>query len=96
MNFGRYLPTLGRAVHPAIALGDISIEIVAAEHDLKCPRAADQTREPFQRSAAGTGPTPSSGLPNKALCRLAELVTNAARAAANLGDAQDWRERQAQ
>jgi hypothetical protein len=30
-----------RAVRPAIALGDISIEIVAAEHDLKCPRAAD-------------------------------------------------------
>src|ERR1700688_3631551 len=41
-----------RAVHPAIALGDISIEIVAAEHDLKCARAADQAREPFQRSAA--------------------------------------------
>jgi hypothetical protein len=31
---------------------DISIEIVAAEHDLKCARAADQAREPFQRSAA--------------------------------------------
>src|SRR5208283_1107961 len=41
-----------RAVHPAIALGDISIEIVAAEDDLKCARAADQAREPFQRSAA--------------------------------------------
>ena len=40
------------AVHPAITLGDISIEIVTAKHDLKCPRAADQTREPFQRSAA--------------------------------------------
>ena len=25
---------------------------VAAEHDLKCARAADQAREPFQRSAA--------------------------------------------
>src|ERR1700677_3864381 len=41
-----------RAVHPAIALGDIRIEIVAAENDLKSPRAADQAREPFQRSAA--------------------------------------------
>src|SRR5277367_7126989 len=40
-----------RAVHPAIALGDISIEIVAAEDDLKCARAADQAREPFQRAA---------------------------------------------
>src|SRR5579863_872365 len=30
-----------RAVHPAIALGDISIEIVAAQDDLKCARAAD-------------------------------------------------------
>lgn len=38
-----------RAVHPAIALGDISIEIVAAKHDLKCPRAPDQTREPRLR-----------------------------------------------
>src|ERR1700682_6443690 len=41
-----------RAVHPAIALGDIGIEIVAAEDDLKGARAADQAREPFQRSAA--------------------------------------------
>src|ERR1700722_6070245 len=41
-----------RAVHPAIALGDISVEVVTAEHDLKCPRAADQARQPFQRSAA--------------------------------------------
>src|SRR5580693_7917316 len=30
-----------RAVHPAIAIGDISIEIVAAEDALKCARAAD-------------------------------------------------------
>ncbi len=41
-----------RAVHPAVTLRDISIEVVTAKHDLKCPRAADQTREPFQRSAA--------------------------------------------
>jgi hypothetical protein len=41
-----------RAVHSAIALGDIRIEIVAAEDDFKCARAADQAREPFQRSAA--------------------------------------------
>ena len=41
-----------RAVHPAIALGDISVEVVAAKHDLKCPRAADQTRKPLQSSAA--------------------------------------------
>src|ERR1700745_4415300 len=41
-----------RAVHPAIALRDIGIEIVAAEYDLECPRSADQAREPFQRSAA--------------------------------------------
>jgi hypothetical protein len=42
-----------RAVHPAIAFGDISIEIVAAEDDLKYARTADQAREPFQRSAPG-------------------------------------------
>ena len=41
-----------RAVYPAIAFSDISIEIVAAEHDLKRARAADQARQPFQRSAA--------------------------------------------
>src|SRR5580704_7463191 len=41
-----------RAVHPAISLGDISIEIVTAKDDLKRARAAYQTREPFQRSAA--------------------------------------------
>src|ERR1700675_2038622 len=40
-----------RAVHPTIALGDISIEIVAAEDDLECTRAADQAWEPFQCSA---------------------------------------------
>jgi tetratricopeptide (TPR) repeat protein len=33
-----------RPVHPAIALGDISVKVVTAKHDLKCPRAADQTR----------------------------------------------------
>src|SRR5262249_11171015 len=41
-----------RAVHPAISLSDISVEVVAAQHDLKCPRAADQTWEPLQSSAA--------------------------------------------
>ena len=41
-----------RAVHPSITLGDISIEIVAAEHDLKRPRAANHAREPFKSSAA--------------------------------------------
>src|ERR1700733_4770151 len=41
-----------RAVHPTISLSDISIEIVAAEHDLERPRAAHQAREPLQSSAA--------------------------------------------
>src|SRR5271170_3207477 len=35
-----------RAVHPAITLGDISIEIVSAENELKRARAADQARKP--------------------------------------------------
>jgi len=35
-----------------LKLGDISIEIVGAEHDLKCARAADQAREPLQCCAA--------------------------------------------
>jgi hypothetical protein len=40
-----------RAVHPAVALCDIRIEIVAAEDDLKCARATNQAREPFEGSA---------------------------------------------
>jgi hypothetical protein len=36
------------AVYPAIALGDIGIEVVGAEYDLKRPRAADQSGEPFE------------------------------------------------
>src|ERR1700731_2080851 len=93
-----------RAVHPAIALGDISIEIVAAEDDLKCARAADQSREPFQRSAARDqsdaylgvaeyGPLPAG---EAHVAGQHELVTDAACAAANLGDAHDWRGREAQ
>src|SRR6202045_3994362 len=93
-----------RAVHPAIALGDISIEIVAAEDDLKCARAADQTREPFQRSAArdqsdaDLGVAEQGALPagETHVAGQHELVTDAARAAANLGDAHDWRGREAQ
>jgi hypothetical protein len=37
---------------PSIALGDISIEIVTTEDYLKCARAADQARKPFQRASA--------------------------------------------
>src|SRR5580700_6859525 len=93
-----------RAVHPAITLGDVSVEIVAAEDDLKCARAADQTREPFQRSAArdqsdadlrlaeyGALPAGEAHVTGQH-----ELVTDAARAAANLRDAHDWRGREAQ
>jgi len=50
------------AVHPAIALDDISIEIVAAEHDLKCARAADQARELSRRSAARDLPDADLGV----------------------------------
>ena len=92
-----------RAVHPSIALGDISIEIVAAEHDLKCARAADQAREPFQRSAArdqsdaDLGVAEEGALPagEAHVAGQHELVTDAARAAANIGDAHDWRGREA-
>src|SRR5579862_5535951 len=41
-----------RAVHPTVAFGDIGLEIVASQYDLQRPRAADQAREPFQRSPA--------------------------------------------
>src|SRR5580698_9092853 len=93
-----------RAVHPAITLGDVSVEIVAAEDDLKCARAADQTREPFQRSAARDqsdadfGVAEEGGLPagEAHVAGQHEFVTDAARAAANLGDAHDWRGRETQ
>src|SRR5208282_952117 len=96
--------TIQRAVHPAIALGDISIEVVPAKHDLKCPRAADQTREPFQRSAArdqsdaDLGVAEQGALPagEAHVAGQHELVTDSARATANLGDAYDWRGREAQ
>lgn len=41
------------AVHPAISLGDVSVEVVTAKHDLKRPRAADQPREAFERIQPG-------------------------------------------
>src|SRR5580692_4471013 len=93
-----------RAVHPAIALGDIGIEIVAAEDDLKCARAADQAREPFQRAAArdqsdaDLGVAEQGALPagEAHVAGQHELVADAARAAANLGDAHDWRGRETQ
>src|ERR1700736_1999535 len=83
------------AVHPAIALGDISIEIVAAEDDLKCTRAADQAREPFQRSAArhqsdadlGVAEQGASPAGEAHVAGQHELVTDAACAASNLSDA---------
>src|SRR5271168_2866720 len=93
-----------RAVHPAISLGDISIEIVAAKDDLKCPRAADQTREPLQSSAArhqsdtDLGVAEQGALPagEAHVAGQHELVPDAARAAANLGDAHHWRGRETQ
>src|SRR5580704_2417305 len=93
-----------RAVHPAIALGDISIEIIGAKDELKCARAADQAREPFQRSAARDQPNADLGVAKYGalpageahIAGQHELVTDAARAAANLGDAHDWCGRQAQ
>src|SRR5262249_9349939 len=66
-----------RAVHPAIALGDISVEIVTAKHDLKCPRAADQTREPFERSAARDQSDANLGVAEQAFCRLAKRMSQA-------------------
>ena len=51
-----------RAVHPGIALGDLGVEIVATEHDLKCPGAAYHAREPFQPSAAWDQPDADLGL----------------------------------
>ena len=41
------------AVHPAISLGDVSVEVVTAKHDLKRPRAADQPRKAFERIQPG-------------------------------------------
>src|SRR5579864_872778 len=77
-----------RAVHPAIALGDVRIEIVATEHDLKCTRAADQTREPFERPAtrdqsdADLGLAEQGALPagEAHIAGQHELVTDAPRA----------------
>jgi signal transduction histidine kinase len=93
-----------RAVHPAIALGDISIEIVAAEDYLKCTRSADQTWEPFQSSAARDQTDADLGVAEQGVLPAGEahvasqheLVTDATRAAANLRDAHDWRGRKAQ
>jgi hypothetical protein len=45
-----------RAVHPSITLDDVSIEIVAAEYDLQCPRVSNQAWKPFQCSAAWDQP----------------------------------------
>src|SRR5262249_19699407 len=75
-----------------------------AKDDLKCARAADQSRKPFQRSAARDqsdahlriaeyGVLPA-GKPR--IAGQYELVTDAARAAANLGDADDRRGRESQ
>src|SRR4249920_3368025 len=45
----------------------------------------------------GTSPTPTSGLPNRALCRLAKRMSQAnTNSTANLSDAHDWRGREAQ
>src|SRR5580693_4514608 len=93
-----------RAVHPAISLGDISVAVVAAKHDLKCPRAPDQTREPLQRSAARDQSDADLGVAKYGafpageahVAGQHELVTDAARAAAYLGDAHDWRGGEAQ
>src|SRR5579863_5549943 len=95
---------LQRSVHPAIALSDFGIEIVAAEHDLKSARSADQAREPFERSATrnqsdsnlrvaeqGALPTGEAHVAGQH-----ELVADATRATANLGDAHDRRGREPQ
>src|SRR5579863_7952803 len=92
-----------RTVDPAIALGDIGIKVVAAKYDLKCARAADQTREPFHRSTARDESDADLGVAEQGALPAGEahvasqhkLVPDAARAAANLGDAHDWRRREA-
>src|SRR5579872_3332241 len=93
-----------RAVHPAIALGDIGVKVITAKHDLKGPRAADQTRKPFHRSAAWDQSDADLGVAEQGALLAGEahvagkyeLVSDAARAAANLGDAHHWRGREAQ
>src|SRR5579862_2793278 len=83
---------LQRSVHPAIALSDLGIEIVAAEHDLKCSRAANQAREPFQSSAARNQSNANLGVAEQGVLPAGEahiagqheLVADAARATANL------------
>ena len=72
---GRHRPACGSPSRRRS--GDISIEIVAAEEELKCARAADQAREPFSAPPPGTNPTPTSRLPNRALCRLAKRMSQA-------------------
>src|SRR5208282_1640491 len=75
--------------------------VVTAQNDLKCPRAADQTREPFQRSTARNESDADLGVAEQGALPAGEahvagqyeLVPDAARAAANLGDAHDWRTR---
>src|SRR6202522_3258368 len=67
-------------------------------------RASDNAREPFQRSAARDQSDTDLGVAEQGTLPAGEahvagqheLVPDAARAAANLGDAHDWRGREAQ
>src|SRR5579863_3944203 len=98
------LAVVQRAVYPTIALSDFGIEIVAAEHDFKRARSADQAREPFQSSAAWNQSDSNLGVAEQGALPTGEahvagqyeLVADAARATANLGDAHDWRGRETQ
>ena len=51
-----------RPVHLAVALGELGVEVVAAEHDLERAAAPDQARQPLRAATAGDDPERDLGL----------------------------------
>src|SRR6267378_215282 len=52
-----------RTVDVAVSLGELAVEVLAADEDLECPGASDEARQPVQRTPTGGGADPDLELP---------------------------------
>ena len=64
-----------RTVDVAIPLGELAVEVLAADEGLECAGATDEARKAVDRPPAGAAPTPISNWPRTARSRLTKRMS---------------------